>query len=96
MPKFVKIEIKMNANNIKFNIIFPIPWYSPFSNAWNTPLNNPTYDLNIISIVKSNVIVIVSSSDFIIIKIINIKKNDPIEKMIFNGIIFPKCFGAES
>lgn len=50
--------------------------------------NKFIYDLIIISIVKSKVTVIVSSGDFINIKIINVKMNVPIAKMLFRVLHF--------
>ena len=84
----------MKINNNAVVRIFPIPWYLPTSKAWKHPLNNPLNELIIISIVNSNVIVIVSSSVFRIIKIINVRINVPIPNKLFRGIALPKYIGA--
>ena len=85
--------IKINSN--KFNIVFLIPWYFPCSNAWKQPINNSLNDKTILWIKKSNVMHIVSSSDFIKIKITSVKTIDPILKIPFNGMALPTYFGAE-
>lgn len=76
-------------------MVFPIPWYLRFSNPWKALFNKPVYDLIIASIVNRRVIVIVSSFDWVKIKIINDIVKRTTESNPFNGMALPKYFGAE-